>query len=76
MNKKKLFLDHLVLTIGSLSTSEKLLSQSALDFQAMGLAKKHQIEAAIDRAAELGKVLNRFINLLERVVNATVRIGD
>jgi len=52
--------------ISGLSLSERNLTLSALDFQSMGLAKKHQLEAAIDRAAELGKVLDELIKLLRK----------
>lgn len=55
--------------ISGLSLSERNLTLSALDFQSMGLAKKRQIEAAIERAAELGKVLDDLIRLLRKVTS-------
>jgi hypothetical protein len=54
----------LAVIISGLSLSQRNLTLSALDFQSMGLSKKRQIEAAIDRAAELGKVLDDLIKLL------------
>ncbi len=53
--------------ISGLSLSERNLTLSALDFQSMGLAKKHQVEDAIDRAAELGKVLDDLIGYLRKI---------
>lgn len=52
--------------ISGLSLSERNLTASALDFQGLGLAKKHQIESAIKRAVELGKVLDDLIELLRK----------
>ncbi len=53
--------------ISGLSLIERNLTLSALDFQSMGLSKKHQIEAAIERAADLGKVLDDLIGLLKKI---------
>lgn len=53
--------------ISGLSLSERNLTLSALDFQSMGLAKKHQIEAAIERASDLGKVLDDLIIFLRKI---------
>jgi hypothetical protein len=53
--------------ISSLSLTERNLTLSALDYQSMGLSKKHQIEAAIDRAANVGKVLDDLIGLLRKI---------
>lgn len=55
--------------ISGLSLSERNLTLSALDFQSMGLSKKHQIEAAVERAAELGKVLDDLIKLLRKLTS-------
>ena len=52
--------------ISGLSLSERNLTASALDLQSLGLAKKHQIESAIKRAVELGKVLDDLIELLRK----------
>ncbi len=59
-------IEFLTALISSLSLSERNLTLSALDFQSMGLSKKHQIEAAIERAANLGKVLDDLILLLRK----------
>lgn len=53
--------------ISGLSLSQRNLTSSALDFQSMGLSKKRQIEAAIERADELGKVLDDLIRLLAKL---------
>lgn len=53
--------------ISSLSLTERNLTLSALDYQSMGLSKKHQIEAAIHRAANVGKVLDDLIGLLRKI---------
>lgn len=52
--------------ISGLSLSERNLTASALDFQSLGLAKKRQIESAIKRAVELGKVIDDLIELLRK----------
>ncbi len=52
--------------ISELCLSQRNLTLSALDFQSMGLSKKHQIEAAIERAADLGKALDDLIELLRK----------
>ncbi|NLY75993.1 MAG: hypothetical protein GX075_11940 [Firmicutes bacterium] len=59
-------IEWLTALISSLSMSERNLSLSALDFQSMGLSKKHHIEAAVERAADLGKVLDDLIKLLRK----------
>lgn len=64
--------DQLVVIIGSLSASQRMLTQSALDLQALGLAKKHQIEESIDRADELGDILGTLIELLQKVTDRFV----
>jgi hypothetical protein len=53
--------------ISSLSLTERNLTLSALDYQSMGLSKKHQIEAAIDRAVDVGKILDDLIGLLRKI---------
>lgn len=73
--KPELWLDNptkiecLCALISGLSLSERNLTLSALDFQSMGLAKKHQMEAAIDRAVELGKVLDDLIGSLKKITS-------
>lgn len=61
-------LDQLIVTIERLSNSKRQLSLSALDFQSMGLASKHQKEKAIEQAEEVGDVLEDLIKLLKQVV--------
>jgi len=61
--------------ISGLSLSERNLTLSALDFQSMGLSKKHQIEAAIDRAADLGEVLDDLIECLRKITNDHLKIS-
>lgn len=60
-------LECLCALISGLSLSERNLTLSALDYQSMGLSKKHQIEAAIERADNLGKILDDLIRLLNRI---------
>ena len=60
-------LEHLIAFIASLTGSQKLLTQTALDFQSLGIAKKHHIEEAIDQAEDLGDVLEIMIKLLKKV---------
>lgn len=70
-------IDRLTMIISSLSLSERNLTLSALDFQSMGLSKKHQIEAAIERADELGKVLDDLIDSLKKTAcHRRLPIGD
>ncbi len=59
-------IDQLVLIITSLSNSQRLISQVALDLQGLGLAKKHQIKEAIDQTSELGEILAVYINYLKQ----------
>ncbi len=54
-------IDQLSFLIGNLSASQKLLTQVALDFQGLALAKKRQIKDAIEQADELGEVLRVLI---------------
>ena len=65
----KLNYEHLVSAIASLSASQRFLSQSALDLQALALAKKRQIKAAINNAAEVGEILTGLIQLLEQKID-------
>lgn len=60
-------LECLCTLISGLSISERNLTLSALDFQSMGLSKKRQIEAAIERADNLGRILDNLISLLNRI---------
>lgn len=61
-------LDQLIITIERLSNSKRQLSLSALDFQSLGLATKHQKEDSIEQAAEMGEVLEILIKLLQEVI--------
>jgi hypothetical protein len=54
--------------IGSLSNSQRQLTLCALDYQALGLAKRHEREKAIELADELGKVLEILIRSLKKKV--------
>jgi hypothetical protein len=65
--KEQVKIECLCALISGLSLSERNLTLSALDYQSMGLSKKHQIEAAIDRAADLGKILDELIKLLKKI---------
>jgi hypothetical protein len=56
----------LINMIDSLSNSRRQLTLSALDYQALGLAKRHEKEKAIDLADELGKVLEILIITLKK----------
>jgi hypothetical protein len=60
-------IDQLALLIASLSGSQKLISQVALDFQALALAKKHQIKEAIEQASELGEIIETLIDCLKQL---------
>jgi hypothetical protein len=57
--------ERLTAIILSLSTSQRLLTQSALDLQTLCLASKHQIKDAIEQADEVGDILEVFISLLK-----------
>lgn len=63
----KIKIEHLISWITNLSSSQKLLTQVALDFQALAFAKKHQIKESIDQAAEIGKILNTMIEHLQEI---------
>jgi hypothetical protein len=71
---KKFDNEALIDMIDSLSNSRRQLTLSALDYQALGLAKRHEKEKAIDLADELGKVLEILIITLKkeatRLINA------
>lgn len=60
-------IEYLCALISGLSLTERNLTLSALDYQSLGLSKKHQIEAAIDRAVNVGKVLDDLIRLLKKL---------
>lgn len=62
-------LEFLSALISGLSLTERNLTLSALDFQSMGLSKKHQIEEAIERAADLGEILDDLIECLRKVAD-------
>jgi len=59
-------IEFLCALISGLSLSERNLTLSALDYQSLGLSKKHQIEAAIDRAVNLGKIIDDLIRVLKK----------
>ncbi|HEY8463309.1 MAG TPA: hypothetical protein VIM29_04685 [Bacillota bacterium] len=60
--------DELVAMIATLSNSQRLLTLSALDYQSLGLAKRHEKEKAIQIADDLRKVLEVLIKLLKKKV--------
>lgn len=60
-------IEFLCALVSGLSLSERNLTLSALDYQSLGLSKKHQIEAAIDRAVNLGKIIDGLIRLLKKI---------
>lgn len=61
-------IDHLIHMIEALSNTKRQLSMSALDFQALALAKKSQKEDAIQQADDVGELLELLIDLLNQVI--------
>lgn len=61
-------LDHLIHMIEALSNTKRQLTLSALDFQALTLAKKSEKEDAIEQADDVGEILEVLIDLLNRVI--------
>jgi hypothetical protein len=66
----------LVEIIGCLSNSQRQLTLSALDYQALGLAKRHEKEKAIELVDELGKVLEILIKALKKEVGDLANLVD
>jgi hypothetical protein len=54
--------------IFSLSNSQRQLSLTALDLQALALGKKHQIEKAIDNVDDLDHLIGKLIRHLEKLI--------
>jgi hypothetical protein len=54
--------------IGCLCNSQRQLTLSALDYQAIGLAKRHEKETAVELADALGEVLEVLIKSLKKQV--------
>lgn len=57
--------------IFSLSNSQRQISLTALDLQALALGKKHQIEKAIDNVDDLDDLIGRLIKYLEKLVECS-----
>jgi hypothetical protein len=68
--------EELIEMIGCLCNSQRQLTLSALDYQALGLAKRHEKEMAIELADELGKVLEILIESLKKGVGYLSNIND
>lgn len=68
--------EELVAIIGSLSNSQRQLTSSALDYQALGLAKRHEKEKAIELVDELTKVLAILIESLKKEVCGLANFVD
>lgn len=54
--------------IFSLSNSQRQISLTALDLQALALGKKHQIEKAIDNVDDLDDLISKLIEYLEKLI--------
>jgi hypothetical protein len=63
--------EELVELIGRLCNSQRQLTLSALDYQALGLAKRHEKERAIKLADEMGKILEFLIKSLKKEMELT-----
>lgn len=61
-------LDHLIHVIEALSNTKRQLSLSALDFQALTLARKSEQEDAIRQADQIGEILESLIQILAQVL--------
>jgi hypothetical protein len=59
-------IDQLANLITALSASQRQLTQVALDYQCLALAKKHQIKEQIELADETGDILEILIHLLKK----------
>jgi hypothetical protein len=51
-----------------LSTSQHYLTLSALNYQALGLAKRHNKEKAVDLANEMGKAIEPLLRSLKKKI--------
>jgi hypothetical protein len=60
--------EELVELISCLSNSQRQLTLSALDYQGLGLAKRHEKERAIELADEMAKVLEILIKSLKKKI--------
>jgi hypothetical protein len=58
--------------IFSLSNSQRQISLTALDLQALALGKKHQIEKAIDNVDDLDDLIGRLIDYLEKLLDCNI----
>ncbi|GEM_PF-714682 len=61
-------LDHLIHIIEALSNIKRQLSLSALDFQALTLARKSEQEEAIRQAHQIGEILESLIRILAQIL--------
>ncbi|MGI6685108.1 MAG: hypothetical protein ACOX47_06480 [Bacillota bacterium] len=71
MEKGKNYLDstaQLVTTIKSLSESYRLLVEAAEEFNKITLAHKRDLEDAIDRADDLGDIIDKLIKILDKSI--------
>lgn len=66
-------IDQLTALITSLSAGQRQLTQTALDYQSLALAKKRQIKEQIEMAEEVGGILKTLIGLLK---TATEELAD
>jgi hypothetical protein len=66
----------LIKMISDLSTCQHYLTLSALNYQSLGLAKRHNKEKAVDLANEMGKVLEPLIRSLKKKIYACAESND
>jgi methyl-accepting chemotaxis protein len=68
-NNLKHYIREIMELIFSLSNSQRQISLTALDLQALALGKKHQIEKAIDNVDDLDDLIGKLIRRLEKLID-------
>ena len=76
LDRVNIRIDYIANLIGSLTSSQRQLTVSALDLQSLAFAKKHQIKDSINRAVELGEIQQRYIKILMGLTDRFVNIID
>jgi hypothetical protein len=66
----------LIEIICRLSTSQHYLTLSALNYQALGLAKRHNKEKAVDLANEMGKAIEPLLRSLKKKMDTLTESHD
>jgi hypothetical protein len=74
LDRVNIRIDYIANLIGSLTSSQRQLTVSALDLQSLAFAKKRQIKDSLNRAVELGEIQQRYIKILMGLTDHFVEI--